>query len=72
MLPAAGVNASISDMGKWLQALLLPVERLTVLLVFAAPIAELIQFVDVPLEVLMVDEICTLAQLIYDYVIGEP
>ena len=38
----------------------------------AAAIAKLIQFVGVPLEALMVDEICTLAQLIYDYVVGEP
>jgi hypothetical protein len=37
----------------------------------AAAIVELIQYVDIPLEAPMVDEICTLAQLIYDYVVGE-
>lgn len=35
-------------------------------------IVELIQFVDIPLEASMADEICNLAQFIYDYVIGEP
>ncbi len=38
----------------------------------AVAIVELIQFVDIPLEASMTDEIRTLAQLIYDYVVGEP
>jgi len=35
-------------------------------------IAELIEFIDVPLEASVVDEIRILARLIYDYAVGEP
>lgn len=38
----------------------------------ATAIVELIQFVDVPLEAPMADEIYSLAQFIYNYVVGEP
>ena len=38
----------------------------------AIAIIQLVEFIDIPVEAFMVDEIHTLAQLIYDYVVGEP
>jgi len=35
-------------------------------------ITQLVEFIDIPLEASMIDEIRALAQLIYNYVVGEP